>query len=488
MSPETTPTPSLHRRVTVAAVGLIAVLLMLVGVLFDIAFGARLTDDLDDELADLFYDAPALVKLGLGPQELVDVLQETDFRVQLIAADGTRYGDPQLVPADKHLHPLPRPVPIDTGAHTPLPWGDLPSLKVTGVLADGSLLTIQADTSGISRTRAVMRRNMLIGAAITLVLAAVVVRFTVGRALSPLQRLTTTADGITLGDRGRRLHPDRPRTELGHAAAAFDRMLDALESAEQNEREAAAVARRAEAQGRRFLSDAAHELRTPLAGIQAVADQLVAGVAHHSDAPDGADGARARTQRHAELLGNETRRAARLVNDLLDIARIDAGLSLRPEGTDLARIVADEVDRAAMLAPDVSIEHTGEQELRIDADPTRVAQILSNLLDNARRHTPPGGRIRVHLQTLDGTAQVTVTDTGPGVCESDRERIFDRLVRLDDARDQDSGGAGLGLPIARALAEAHHGSLICLPGGGGATFRLSLPLHQPAPRPGTAGD
>ncbi|MFY1599732.1 sensor histidine kinase [Micromonospora sp. WMMD737] len=475
MTAQSTPTPSLRRRVTVAAVGLIAALLIGVGIVFDIVFGARLTDDLDDELADLFYDAPALVELGLSPQEVVDVLQEPDFRVQLIAADGARYGDPRLVPATEHAHPLPKPIPLDAGTDTPLPWGDLPSSKVTGLLPDGSLLTIQADTSGISRTRAAMRQKMIVGAIVTLAVAGLAVRFAAGRALSPLQRLTATADDITLGDRGRRLLPDRPGTELGHAAEAFDRMLDALESAEQSAKDAATVAQRAEAQGRRFLSDAAHELRTPLAGIQAVADQLVAGATTQSEASDGAP---PRTRRHAELLGNETRRAARLVGDLLDIARIDAGAGLRLESIDLGRIVTDEADRAAMLAPDITVRRTGEREVSVNADPTRIAQILSNLLDNARRHTPSSGQITVHLETVDGTAWVTVSDTGPGVAEGDRERIFDRLVRLDDARDQDSGGAGLGLPIARALAEAHGGSLECLPSGAGAVFRLSLPIGR----------
>ena len=257
-------------------------------------------------------------------------------------------------------------------------------------------------------------------------------------------------------------------------------MLDALEFAEQSANDAAATARRAEAQSRRFLSDAAHELRTPLAGIQVVANQLIADTAASANA----SGLDARARRHAELLGNETRRASRLVNDLLDIARIDAGLSLRPERTDLGRIADDEVDRAAMLAPDVSVQRTGDQRLYVDADPTKIAQILTNLLDNARRHTPTSGTITVDVECLNGTAQVTVTDTGSGVPDDDRDRIFDRLVRLDEARDRDSGGAGLGLPIARALAEAHHGTLECLHSDGGAVFRLSLPAAQP---PSSAG-
>lgn len=488
MSENTTPTPSLRRRVTVATIGLVAALLIVVGIVFDVVFGARLTDDLDDQMADLFYDAPALVEAGLNPQEVVYVLQEPDFHVQVIGADGTVYGDPDVSPAPRHAHPLPGPVPdtADTGgAPTPLPWGDLPSMKVTGELPDGSLLTIQADTTGISRTRAAMRRNMAVGAIATLIVAALAVRLVAGRALSPLQRLTATADGITDGDRGRRLRPDRPGTELGHAAEAFDRMLDALESAEDSAKAAAAAAQRAEAQSRRFLSDAAHELRTPLAGIQVVAEQLITATTR-PDAHNAGGGPNPRALRHAELLGNETRRATRLVNDLLDIARIDAGLSLRPERTDLARIADNEVERTAMLAPEVDVRRTGDHHLYVEADPTKIAQILTNLLDNARRHTPSSGTITVDVESLDGTAHVTVSDTGPGVADEDRLRIFDRLVRLDDARDRDSGGAGLGLPIARALAEAHHGTLECLPSDGGAVFRLSLPTGPAAETPSVA--
>ncbi len=105
-----------------------------------------------------------------------------------------------------------------------------------------------------------------------------------------------------------------------------------------------------------------------------------------------------------------------------------------------------------------------------------MAQILSNLLDNARRYTPAGGSIAVDLSSARGVAEVTVTDTGPGVPDDERDRIFERLVRLDAGRARDHGGAGLGLPIARALARAHGGELACLPHDGGAQFRLSLPV------------
>ena len=480
MTRNSTPTPSLRRRATLSVVGLIALLLLVVGIAIDMVFGARLTDDLYDDLADRFNQVPSLLAAGLGPQELVDALQSPEFRVQVVSPKGLVHGDAQLEPVSLQSPPITQPAPVDDGdPWPPSPWEDLPSLRITRALPDGALLTIKAESRAISNARTNLRREMLIGAIGTLALAALAVRFVAGRALSPLQDLTATADGITRGDRGRRIHPDRPQTELGYAAASFDRMLDALESAERRAKDAAAAAHRAELQSRKFLSDASHELRTPLAGIQVIADQLIADAAAHPDTPNQTDARQERAGRRAALLGGETRKAARLVNDLLDITRIDAGLELCPEETDLGRIVAAEVDRTAMLAPALDVKRTGAEQLCVQADPTRIAQILSNLLDNARRHTPPEGQITVDVENVDGTAQVTVRDTGAGIPDSDRERIFDRFVRLEEARGRDSGGSGLGLSIARALAEAHRGTLACLPSDSGAVFRLSLPLSRP---------
>jgi len=348
-------------------------------------------------------------------------------------------------------------------------------------MRDGSKLTIVAKTPFMTARRAELRRELLVGGAVALVVVALLVRFAVGRALAPLQRITSTAERITHGDRGRRLRPDRPTTELGHAAAAFDNMLDALENAETNARQAAETARRAEAKTRQFLSDAAHELRSPVTGIQAVAQQLTAS----TDAAGDSDNATtARRRRYIALLAREARRITRLVSDLLDIASIDAGVALRHEDIDLLEVVAAEVDRAAMLAPSLTVRLAGDgNQLPIHADPSRIAQILSNLLDNARRYTPPGGEITVCTVARDQNAEVTVIDSGPGIRQADRERVFDRLVRLDDARARDSGGAGLGLPIARALAHAHRGTLECLPRLSGAGFQLTLPMGRAATRP-----
>jgi signal transduction histidine kinase len=194
--------------------------------------------------------------------------------------------------------------------------------------------------------------------------------------------------------------------------------------------------------------------------------------------------------RRAALLLAESRRAGRLVADMLDLSRIDAGVTLDLADTDLVAIAEAERERAAVLSPDITVTRTGEPTVPIRADRNRVAQIVSNLVDNARRHTPPGGHVVIDVRRVNQSsppgatgphAELTVTDSGPGIPEADRERIFDRLVRLDTSRDRDHGGAGLGLPIARALARAHHGELNCLPNDPGARFQLTLPLRPNTP-------
>jgi two-component system, OmpR family, sensor kinase len=435
----------------------------------------QINRDVEARLYDGIVRADELVKAGVEPAEIITQLQGQRIRVQVIDRDGARYGDLTIVPA------LSSPSPRGEAPPPPSPR-ERKSEMVTRVLRDGSTLTIVARTAVINARRTELRQHLLAGGVTALVVVALLVRFAAGRALSPLQRITSTAERITYGDRGRRLRPDRPTTELGHAAAAFDNMLDALENAEINARQAAETARRAEANTRQFLSDAAHELRSPVTGIQAVAQQLTASTEATDDADD--DSTTVRRRRYTALLTRETRRVTRLVSDLLDIASIEAGVALSNEDVDLLDIVAAEVDRAAVLAPSLTVRLVGEvNQLPIRADSSRIAQILSNLLDNARRHTPNGGEIMVCTAVCDQNAVVTIIDSGPGIPHADRERIFDRLVRLDDARDRGSGGAGLGLSIARALAQAHHGTLECVPRAAGAAFRLAVPMVPASIRP-----
>lgn len=484
-----TGAPSLQRRVVLMVIALLAVLLAVLGTTIDVSLGLQARRSLHDRLLAATSRADALTAANTPPDLLAAQLNGGSVRALLITAEGATYGDRSISP-DTQAGPA---VPVFPGFPPPVPPGpppgppppppppgpppglppDATATAVVHHLPDGSRLILVADTTQTSQVTRQLRQLMVAAGLVTLLVAAVLLVVVSRAALRPLDRLTALARDITTGDRGRRLRPDRTDTELGRAASAFDGMLDALEDSERRARQAAEAAERAESATRQFLVDAAHELRTPIAGIQAAAEQIVASASQHEADPE------ARGQyRRASLLQSDARRAGRLVADMLDLSRIDAGLPLDTHNSDLGAIVDAEVQRTAMLAPQVSVARTGLDTLTVTADPTRVAQILSNLLDNARRYTPAGGAIAVDLSTGGGVAEITVTDTGPGVPDDERDRIFERLVRLDTGRARDHGGAGLGLPIARALARAHRGELECLAHDGGARFRLRLPVGQ----------
>ena len=476
-----TATPSLRRRLTVMVLGLLALLMVTMGLVINTTLTALADRSLHERLSTATARADSLVKLGISGEKLADQLNGGIIGALVVTADGASYGDPAIEPDATSGSRIPAP-PLEP---------DETATVLVHPLADGGRVILVADTTEADETLHRLQ-HLMIGAGLgTLVIAAMLLSGVSRAMLAPLDRLTDLARDITTGDRGRRLRPDRPKTELGRAASAFDDMLDELEDSEKRARLAAEGAQRAEAAVRRFLADAAHELRTPIAGMQAAAEQIAGNISQSVGQSVGSDfdedaGEDAvepevlRQHRRATLLLTEARRATRLVTDMLDLSYIDAGLPLELKDADLIGIVETQLDRAALLAPQLKLGRTGLDALTVHADPTRLAQILSNLLDNSRRYTPPGGNITVEVKRLGENAQVTVTDTGIGIRAEDIERIFDRLVRLDSARGRDHGGAGLGLPIARALARAHGGELTCLVHDGGARFRLLLPVRAVA--------
>ena len=444
-------TPSLRRRLSLWVLGLLALLLVVLGVTVDLVLGANLRSDLRDRLVDRAEIAASLVQQGRSDDEVLEAVTGDTVQAQLETADGEQVGEIPDPPAGPAAGPGGRPGP-PPGAGAVVDTGDAYVLQTE--LSDGSRLTLVADQTPISDAVAQLRWVLVLGSAVTLVLAAGLVSATVGLGLQPLGRMTSLARSITSGDRGRRLRPDHPTTELGSTAAAFDDMLDELEGAER-------AARRAEAGMRDLLGDAAHELRTPLAAVQASVETVL-----RSD-PE-------RPRREELLAGavRELQRSARLVADLLDVARFDSGdppaLQRRPvDLTELARGSAARVGGTVQVAGPAVLA---------DVDPDRVGQVLDNLLRNAVRAAGPGGHVQVGVGTEGGDAVVLVTDDGPGVPDDQRERVFDRLVRLDAARARD-GGAGLGLPIARALARAHGGDVRCEPATAGARFVVRLPTR-----------
>lgn len=467
-------TPSLRRRVTVVVLTLIGVMLVVLAVVTDLVLGSRLDAQLRQRLVDRAAVASALVGQVEG-SDLARRLEGDGVSVTVRTSTGRVYAAGPLADAttgspDPALPsppgegpgggPAPRTPPRPAGEV--VQEGDL--LSVTRSLDDGSSVQLFADARDVNDTLGQVRLALVVGALLVLLVAALTVPLVVARALRPLDRITEVARSITRGDRQRRLDPQQPASELGRTAVAFDEMLDEVVGAEQR-------ALGSEHRLRDFLSDAAHELRTPLTGVQAAAEHLL------REDP-------ARPEREEVLTGliRQSRRAGRLVDDMLLMARIDRGLEL--EDADLMSLDLREL--AEQVAGDRTLTRSRARIMvtgvagTVSADRDRLAQVVGNLVDNALRATRGSGRIEMQVSgSTDVPAQpvvlLDVRDDGPGVPEAERERIFERLVRLDQARNAQDAGAGLGLPIARGIARAHGGDLACLPAEHGAWFRLTLP-------------
>lgn len=437
-------TVSLRRRVTVGTVAVFVIVLVAVIFVVNGAFSLIVNRSQTAVLNEQAQFARALAAQNTPPATLVARLQTQAVRTHLVLADGQVLGSLKERPRDDNT--------IKTR-----------TLRLTarGPL-NGAQLTIGVDGRLIWNARTRVLWVLVFVAAVAVLAVAVGVPMVARIALTPLDDMTRLARGVASGRRGERLWPDAADTELGRTATAFDEMLDALEGAEQR-------ALASEESTRRFVADAAHELRTPIAGIGAAAEAVL-------QYP--ADGDPQTRERLLLVLGREARHAGRLIDDLLDMARIDSGLNLRLEPTDIRRVADEQAERARLLHPHLSILVDGPSATTA-ADPARIGQVLANLLNNACAVTPAGGTIRVDVCRSGGGITVAVHDSGPGVPAEDRERIFDRLVRLDTARDRGAEGAGLGLPIARGIARAHGGDVTCqapAPPHPGAVFVLWLPL------------
>jgi two-component system, OmpR family, sensor kinase len=281
--------------------------------------------------------------------------------------------------------------------------------------------------------------------------------------LRPLTAIESTAAAIAGGDLSRRVERAEPDTEVGRLGLALNSMLGQIESA-------FTAQAASERKLRRFVADASHELRTPLAAVRAYAELFSRGADRRPDDL-------ARSMRGISL---ESERMSVLVEDLLLLARLDEGRPLEREPVELGAVVDEAVDAARAVEPDRPIELDVDRA-PVLGDRERLRQIVDNLLGNVREHTPEGtpASVRVHIE--NGSATIEVEDAGPGMNAEDSARAFERFYRADASRSRASGGVGLGLSIVAAVAEAHGGSVEATSEPGrGATFRITLPLAEPA--------
>jgi signal transduction histidine kinase len=291
---------------------------------------------------------------------------------------------------------------------------------------------------------------LAIGLPLLAVLVGVATFLFVGRSLRPVEAMRRQAATITSTNLHARLPVPAVDDEVAALASTMNTMLDRIEAAS--------------AVQRRFVADASHELRSPLATIHANVDLLGAAALPEPSA------------RSVHRIHTESTRMARLVDDLLLLARIDDhALRLRRVDVDLDDLVYAERERVAVEHPALRVEGAVEP-VRVAGDPDQLHRVLRNLVDNAVRHARE--TVTISLTAHDREVHVVVGNDGPPIAAEDQIKIFDRFVRLDDSRSRLGGGAGLGLPIARDIVVAHGGTIGVDDLAEGAALRIRLPMPQ----------
>jgi signal transduction histidine kinase len=336
-------------------------------------------------------------------------------------------------------------------------------LSVAQTLPDGRLLFLSAPRPSL-RTLVLLGDSLLTplvqAAALALVLSLLLAWLVSRWVARPLQHMATAARAVADGAYDTELPLDGP-SEVRSLASAFNTMVRRVQ-----------VSRKAQ---RDFVANVSHELKTPLTSIQGFAQAILDGTATDVQA-----------QRHAAgVIYDESDRLRRMVEDLLDLARLDAGqVAFTFAPVDLVALLRGVIDRLGLRANEKGVELQTDwaAQPNLLADGDRLAQVFTNLVDNAVKHTPEGGRVLVRSRLDQGWALVEVEDTGPGISPDDLSRIFERFYQVDRSRRGGEGhGVGLGLAISREIVAAHGGQLTAhSTPGQGSLFTARLPLAPPA--------
>jgi signal transduction histidine kinase len=309
-------------------------------------------------------------------------------------------------------------------------------------------VVVVRSTETVTEATAAVSGLLAVGLPLLLVVVGATTWILVGRALAPVEAIRAEVDAIS-GDALHRRVPDpHAGDEIGRLARTMNRMLGRLEQAQ--------------ARQRRLVADASHELRSPVATIRQHAEVALA----HPD--------RTTTTELAATVLAEDLRLQRLAEDLLLLTRADEHtLALRRRPVDLDDLVFDEA-RRLRGTNGLRVDTTAVSAGRVEGDPAGLRRVLRNLGDNAARAA--GGHLAFSVAEDDGVVRLTVDDDGPGIPEADRARVFERFVRLDDARARDDGGSGLGLAIVAELVAAHGGAVAITSSPlGGARVEVTLP-------------
>jgi signal transduction histidine kinase len=407
-------------------------------------------------LADVRRSALAradAVATALAAETAADALAagdpEEEF-VQVVSADGS------VVAASANVSgrpPLVRLAPGGTATIEDVPFEDGPFLAVatrSSTAAGPVTVVVGRSLEDAGEATRTVIASLAIGVPLLTLLVGVVTWRIVGRALEPVERIRSEVDAISPTELHRRV-PDPPGDdEIARLAATMNRMLSRLQDAQ--------------ARQRRFVSDASHELRSPVAAIRQHAEVALV----H---PEGTE-----MRELAGVVLEEDARLQAIVEDLLLLSRIDEGtVDVAEEPVDVDDILLEEAARLR-ASTDLEVETAGVSAGRVLGDRGKLGRLVRNISENGARHAR--ARVSLSLGERDGWVVLAVEDDGAGIAPEDRERIFDRFVRLDDARDRDSGGSGLGLSIVREIATLHRGTVVVTDARlGGARLEVRLPAH-----------
>ncbi|GEM_PF-195071 len=404
---------------------------------------------------------PTAANLGL------DRLVNTDVAVRFVGGDGkvlAQTGTPSLldgmpVPDSKEITFLDSMARTNsyTVGQQPRRYDILlePASTSTGVMG---VLELGASLDQVDAFLRIFRYSLLVGVVAALGTGTVVGLSVTRRLLLPLDRMAAVSKTVAKGDLSRRFSGPTGSRDVNLLARNFNQMIDRLEESLRSQQ--------------RFTADAAHELRTPLTALGGSVELLLLGAD---------EGDPERVQKVLRTMDLELQRLTRLVNDLLQLSRMEGQMQLHVAPLDVAALTAEVAGELRLVGPHAVVEFHGDGPLPVVGDCDKLKQVLLNVGDNALKFTPPGGLVTLSALRAGSVARLRITDSGPGIPSPDLPHIFDRFYRSDSSRSRGSGGMGLGLAIAKAIVEAHRGAIVAVsPAGRGATFIVDLPLQVEA--------
>jgi len=361
----------------------------------------------------------------------------------------------------------------------PSAQADGPTFRVrASTLANGDLLILAQPLGDTQSTLHHLFVIELIVSAAAVLIALLAGFWLVRLGLKPLRDMETAAESIAQGNLTERVPGENDRTEVGRLARTLNVMLTRIESAFSARVASEQRLLESDARLRRFVADASHELRTPIAAVSAYAELFGRGASEQKED----------LERLMLGIQSETSRMEHLVADLLLLARLDEGRPMETQSVDLVALCADAVHTAQTVGPNWPVRFTATRPIEVVGDATSLRQVVDNLLGNVRAHTPEGTSAVVSVDGDEDGAVIEVTDTGPGMTPDQVAHVFERFYRSDPSRSRLHGGAGLGLSIVSAIVAAHGGTVSARSTEGeGTTFTVRLPL-APTPEALAAGE